>query len=437
MQAPGYGGGGGGGFPGWGAPPSGGAAPSSYHGGGGGGSGSGSGGQPSWMITVKVHGGRNLPKADTFGKIDAYVRLGFDKASGGVHWDKTSVKKSDFNPNWKETLCYGEAYRTVINVQVWDSDSVGKDDMVATGLIQLSNQHLPVKHLQVPLTLEKGFKKKKGGEPYIIVSIAAILSYTSLKARLSKVASFYSDDSKQMLYFPVTAFNNATGVVCGLQYEKDKRVDIHLLETHNNQGKFISMALAPPFKHYRIRRRTSATPFVAANYQVYAETKLDDIKAFHNFGAISFLCSDVENVSDVPMSDVTSKHGWKGSLSYDQAKRTLNNVECIDSSQTIWFKSDHAALENDWDSSNADLGYWTYEDSQRNAIITDITHASTKKRTYTFYGQPKVVGNLKLTMKAAVDDLPYPVRHNEVNLVVNKMKNTEVVPFLSLFPIYG
>lgn len=77
------------------------------------------------MTKVTVIGARDLPKADTIGKIDAYYKI----FVGGVQKYVSEVVKNNFNPYWSQhtiTVSGGQDCR----VEIWDKDKVGRDDRV-------------------------------------------------------------------------------------------------------------------------------------------------------------------------------------------------------------------------------------------------------------------------------------------------------------------
>ena len=85
--------------------------------------------------------GRNLPKMDTFGKIDAFFQI-YRQTNDG-QW--ASVYKSDhitnnYNPNWKQfkietrRLCHGDMNRPIL-IRCWDWNRDAKPDYACLVII--------------------------------------------------------------------------------------------------------------------------------------------------------------------------------------------------------------------------------------------------------------------------------------------------------------
>jgi Ca2+-dependent lipid-binding protein len=52
-----------------------------------------------YLIALLIHKGHNLPKADTIGKIDGYVKVRY-----GHKKTETKVVEKDYSPKWNKTF---------------------------------------------------------------------------------------------------------------------------------------------------------------------------------------------------------------------------------------------------------------------------------------------------------------------------------------------
>ncbi|KAJ1733653.1 Tricalbin-2 [Coemansia biformis] len=81
------------------------------------------------VLIVHMHGARGLPKMDTFGKADPYVRISTIKHP--EHSDKTEIIEKTLSPSWNQKLfllIYSKS--DTINMEVFDWNNVGKDDKI-------------------------------------------------------------------------------------------------------------------------------------------------------------------------------------------------------------------------------------------------------------------------------------------------------------------
>ena len=94
--------------------------------------------QHAGTITVRVLRATDLLAADKGAKSDPYVVV---KAAGGKK-AKSSAKKGTVNPVWDETLKLSVSNANApIQLQVWDHDKVGKNDLL--GSAEISLMHCP------------------------------------------------------------------------------------------------------------------------------------------------------------------------------------------------------------------------------------------------------------------------------------------------------
>ncbi|KAF3263373.1 hypothetical protein TWF192_005654 [Orbilia oligospora] len=85
------------------------------------------------VIYVKIHDATGIPAMDSGGGSDTYVTLAFSQFGKPVYCTRVILK--DRNPSWEEDTCILLHNQQVtsgekLSVQLWDSDRIGKDDMV-------------------------------------------------------------------------------------------------------------------------------------------------------------------------------------------------------------------------------------------------------------------------------------------------------------------
>ncbi|KAJ2160663.1 Tricalbin-2 [Coemansia sp. RSA 552] len=81
------------------------------------------------VLIVNMHGARGLPKMDTFGKADPYVKISTIKHP--EHTDRTAMIEKTLSPSWNEKLfllIYSKS--DTIQMEVFDWNNVGKDDKI-------------------------------------------------------------------------------------------------------------------------------------------------------------------------------------------------------------------------------------------------------------------------------------------------------------------
>ena len=79
-------------------------------------------------LHVKVIEGRDFPKMDTLGSVDAYVKI----SVGNEAVRKTKVINNTFTPTWNETFTFNNIpASTPMSFKVFDHDAVGSDDQIS------------------------------------------------------------------------------------------------------------------------------------------------------------------------------------------------------------------------------------------------------------------------------------------------------------------
>ncbi|KAK6543529.1 hypothetical protein TWF694_000275 [Orbilia ellipsospora] len=85
------------------------------------------------VIYVKIHDATGIPAMDRGGGSDTYITLAFSQFGKPVYCTRVILK--DRNPSWEEDTCILLHNQQItagekLSVQLWDSDRIGKDDMV-------------------------------------------------------------------------------------------------------------------------------------------------------------------------------------------------------------------------------------------------------------------------------------------------------------------
>jgi hypothetical protein len=87
----------------------------------------------------------------------------------------------------------------------------------------------------------------------------------------------------------------------------------------------------------------------------YSEAKLDDIPADFRLDLVKIYIGDENIAEHTNLDNVASEHGWSGSLTYKDAKKTLRNIGYDDKSETVYMPANNFVTKIDWDSKNVDF----------------------------------------------------------------------------------
>lgn len=122
-------------------------------------------------MTLTVHKGTDLPKADLIGKIDAYVRVIGHAAllSGSKELARTKVIKKDYNPSWQDKFTFVCSTKEPLRLVLMDWDAMSKDDEMGRVDVPIA----PCDNAKLKLELlGKKTKPSSGSESCIYISMS-------------------------------------------------------------------------------------------------------------------------------------------------------------------------------------------------------------------------------------------------------------------------
>jgi hypothetical protein len=381
---------------------------------------------PEYFVSIKLLNCRNLPKADVIGKIDPYVKFDLQRET-----IKSSTKKTDYNPDYNENIGSTKSLPVgaTVNVEVWDWDSIGKDDKVAWASFQVQPGYRQYHNLE--LTLKKGMKGHHGNST-ISFDVVALRTPAGLGAVPGAVTTLFSEHSATAL-----VRGHEGDALVKIEFEKG-RVDVKAYSLR--EKKYVSLGYGLPNFEYKIRfQRFLTKQPLGGNLFAYSEAKLDDIPADFRLDLVKIYIGDENIAEHTNLDNVASEHGWSGSLTYKDAKKTLRNIGYDDKSETVFMPANNFVTKIDWDSKNVDFAAFLYDKTQKESKIVEMTAAGHLKQTHTYFAQPKPVGGTTalVTMKASVDDVKYGIPNEDIHISVYQLSNVQAVTFTDIFPVYA
>jgi len=87
------------------------------------------------ILKVTVVEAKNLKDEDLIGKSDPYIKLILDSKNT----QSTTTKSGDLNPTYNECFTFNIDGQKELSIEVWDKDSVTKDDLIGKDKVSLSH----------------------------------------------------------------------------------------------------------------------------------------------------------------------------------------------------------------------------------------------------------------------------------------------------------
>ncbi|RIA90263.1 C2 domain-containing protein [Glomus cerebriforme] len=120
------------------------------------------------VLRVTIVEARHLKDTDIFGKSDPYVKLILDKHNV----QSTKPKSNNLNPTYNEQFIFNINGQRKLAVQVWDKDTILRDDLIGDDDINLS-EVFSKGYIDTWLKLTKGkFGFRERGELHLILEFA-------------------------------------------------------------------------------------------------------------------------------------------------------------------------------------------------------------------------------------------------------------------------
>ncbi len=117
----------------------------------------------------------------------------------------------------------------------------------------------------------------------------------------------------------------------------------------NRGAMFTDMMFQSGHGKTKLRRREFANGTVVAPglpLLAFEEIKLDDVPIAQDFGQILVFAFDSTPIGSTSALEVVRAHGWRGSLGFEQASRTLHNVIIDPYEEEIFMDVDPGAVGN-------------------------------------------------------------------------------------------
>jgi len=367
------------------------------------------------ILHMKLHSGKNLPKADTFGSIDAYAKVIIPLIVGGTATHTTKVVNNNFDPEWKFRIYQHDVdISKNIRIEVWDHDAISSSDLVCNQEIPLSGLAIPIHRREYALNPVGKFMPHRSGSPSVVVASMAIGSSLEFVADLlqQRGVAVQKDIFKKNLVFPL-GFSNLA-----MKISMKKHVKISVLDCNVVRNLVVNFEI--PGKDFRSKITFHKTPKQIKGFTVMREVKLK--KAINllkgQFPAIKLVVSPFTPVEKIKYSDITHKHGWAGVLDYKAAKKTLNNIIPDDRHESIYMIEKYFYLKCDWDSSNSDQRVGLLDPYRSQGYHIEITHSDKASSEIEYYAAPKRLLETDQYCGAIseVNDLSYPVMHSAMSI---------------------
>ncbi|KAJ3036859.1 hypothetical protein HDV00_002342 [Rhizophlyctis rosea] len=168
--------------------------------------------RPRAVVTVTIVRGTDLPRMDFLGSTDAFVKLTLPPTplSKDSQEAKTQVADDGKNPVWNEKFPFtGILGGETVKVEVFDADTVGKEDLIGTAELKVPAVDLDTEQLLdqwIPLTDTKG---KPAGKIFVILHYIPITVLEHLQKKFNKQTADAKAKVTQFVVNKVTDYASA------------------------------------------------------------------------------------------------------------------------------------------------------------------------------------------------------------------------------------
>ena len=380
--------------------------------------------------------GFNTELADTFGSIDAFAKITIPlKSRSQLSVTHTSrIIDNNFDPTWN--FCFVQSEVDIhrnIEIEIWDHDSVLSNDKVCTASIAMTGLITsPVykkEYTLVPLGNFKPYRRQSSST--ITISMGICSSFETVVDRVN--LHWYDvkvDAAKCCLVYPIG--DNIFMKIVMKKHVKISLWDCNQERNSLNYFKADGKDLKFDVYHYE-------TPKNKMDLIIYREIKLKkQLKLFKELiPLIQLVTSPFTMIEQIPVSEITKRHGWKGILNFNEAMNTLSDAVGDEKAESIYMIEQYYFVKFDWDSDNSDqrVGLLNTVDSE--GFHLEISHKDKTKHSQKYFGQaqPLLDTEYSVNLMSEVNDLPYPVKHNDLTITLMKQTEPQTFSLLDLAPI--
>ncbi|GIL89716.1 hypothetical protein Vretimale_16624 [Volvox reticuliferus] len=397
-----------------------------------------------YTTRLTIASAHDLPKTDRLSQIDPYVVINVN----GQQF-KTAVKDDNDNPVWNETF-YPRVQKApegllmgTLELDLYDEDTFS-DSHVAKYAFDLSS--LTPVQVNVPLTFNLEYVKDKyksqGKNPTITIKLEVLVqSFKSLRAMLSTMPGFLTNDQEQACFIPIQESGGL--VYVGIEYERGGKVDVKVYVTQPNVPLFLDMFVVSGRQLTKVRRRMYREGReICHGLVAYEELKLDDVPINIDFNQLGLVIFDSHRLSSTNANAVVTAHGWKGALAFSQACRTLHDVEIDHYSQEIYMPvdPDETMLLVDYDKDDADikLAVLANPSTANKGYDLTIRGQNVNKMSELFVpAAAKLGGRFHVSRLYELDDLQYGTRFEDIEIHRFHLSNPRQYTIQGLTRIMG
>ncbi|TPX63176.1 hypothetical protein SpCBS45565_g06817 [Spizellomyces sp. 'palustris'] len=415
-------------------------------------------------LALTLHRATNLPKTDRIEHIDPYVKVSF-QSTQSCKSQKSRALSNTPDPVWNERLIFSLEEMVVtgghtVMLEIYDEDTF-RDERVGFVEVTMTRELFRVvagkaiRH-QFPIIYVKS-KHNTPAESYLEVSFSCVYSYDTVARWVqNNISGSVCNFMDKRLYVPFPPEWN--GLLLGLEFENGgDKIDFKVFTTIPDGGMYVDLALTSEAKS-RIRRRGTATgeptPIKGTHLRYYEEVKLDDVPIETDWNMVAVWKFKKSSVESIDLAKIVQAHGWKGTLSYQGAARTLQGVELDPQDETVYFPlpsqytfTTEDSVEPssfvlvDWDKNNCDMKILVLDTPSNAGVGYDLTITGVEynKKTSDVYVPPRPIlgGRYRATRRVELDDVPYGVPLSNIKwekLRLEEGRELRVGQFIKLTP---